>query len=709
MSYLGNNPNKGSFFQQKLAGDGSTTSFTLLQSVTDGSQLLVTIGNVIQEEGNGKAYTASGATLTFDSAPTNGDVIVVRYLGRSLDTPTTYATQITFKYVATNGQTAFTGSDANGITLSYTIGSVDVYLNGVHLDTTDFTETNESTLTLASGATTSDEVVIVAKRTITLTDVVPKSAGGTFAGNVIAGGNLTVNGAFTSQGIDDNADATAITIDSSENVSIGGTTAITTSGQTSLTIGNGSANPAITLYSATNNQGQISFGDATSGTGAYEGYIAYSHSSNIMNFGTNHAEAMRITSGGDLLVNTTTDTSGGFSVQTISSNTTSTRMLAHGFSVRNNWGSATNLGQGIFSPAGSTLAFSTASTERMRIDSSGLLHLNTTSGNERLNVNGAIRISNSSANFNAGNKGLLLDYDTSNNIARIGTVNGSGSGAGAITFMNAGTEFMRLINGKLGVGTDNPEGKLTVNVNTVHSDGIYINNASSGGGELDLVSLGTSYSSHGASGGEVWLYSPDNINIGGASGGSNAVKFLGSGSERMRIHATGQVGIGQTANQATLCIFGHQQAYTGLQIKNGTNNGSTIFALFVRSNGTATGSIQQSSDGATTIFNTTSDYRLKESISYDFDATTRLKQLKPCRFVFKESLTGQTVDGFLAHEVSSTVPEAVSGTKDEIDADGKAKYQGIDHSKLVPLLTKTLQEALTRIETLEAEVKALKG
>ena len=213
MSYLGNNPNKGSFFQQKFTGDGSTTAFTLLQSVTDGSQLIITIGNVIQEEGSGKAYTASGTTLTFDSAPANNDVIVVRYLGRSLDTPTTYATQITYKYVATNAQTAFSGSDANGNTLSYTIGSVDVYLNGVHLDTTDFTETNESTITLASGATTNDELVIVAKRTITLTDVVPKSSGGTFAGDVIAGGALTVNGAFTANA---GVNVDNITIDGTE-------------------------------------------------------------------------------------------------------------------------------------------------------------------------------------------------------------------------------------------------------------------------------------------------------------------------------------------------------------------------------------------------------------------------------------------------------------------------------------------------------------
>jgi hypothetical protein len=67
------------------------------------------------------------------------------------------------------------------------------------------------------------------------------------------------------------------------------------------------------------------------------------------------------------------------------------------------------------------------------------------------------------------------------------------------------------------------------------------------------------------------------------------------------------------------------------------------------------------------------------------------------------------VDGFLAHEVSNIVPEAITGEKDATKEDGSIKAQSIDKSKLVPLLTKTLQEALTRIETLEAEVKALKG
>ena len=120
-----------------------------------------------------------------------------------------------------------------------------------------------------------------------------------------------------------------------------------------------------------------------------------------------------------------------------------------------------------------------------------------------------------------------------------------------------------------------------------------------------------------------------------------------------------------------------------------------------------------------TMYNTTSDYRLKENAVSISDGITRLKTLKPYRFNFKGEST--TVDGFFAHEVTA-VPEAISGTKDEvvtqamIDAKGykvgalnSPIYQGIDQSKLVPLLTAALQEAVSKIETLETKVAALEA
>jgi len=129
-----------------------------------------------------------------------------------------------------------------------------------------------------------------------------------------------------------------------------------------------------------------------------------------------------------------------------------------------------------------------------------------------------------------------------------------------------------------------------------------------------------------------------------------------------------------------------------------TGTGDNSLIVFNNGNGTI-GTVRV--NGSATAFNTSSDYRLKENVDYSWDATTRLKQLKPARFNFIADDTNTLVDGFLAHEVSSIVPEAISGVKDEVDKDGKPEYQGIDQSKLVPLLVKTIQELEARIKTLE--------
>lgn len=111
-----------------------------------------------------------------------------------------------------------------------------------------------------------------------------------------------------------------------------------------------------------------------------------------------------------------------------------------------------------------------------------------------------------------------------------------------------------------------------------------------------------------------------------------------------------------------------------------------------------------STNGSATSFNTSSDYRLKENVVAVTDGITRLQQLKPSRFNFIAD-PDKTVDGFIAHEVQDVVPEAITGEKDAVDADGNPVYQGIDQSKLVPLLTAALQEAVARIETLEAKLQ----
>ena len=152
-------------------------------------------------------------------------------------------------YTATAGQTSFSGAGSEGVTLSYADSNfVDVYQNGVKLGDADYTSTSGTAIVLAQGASVDDLVEIIVFDAFSISDTVSKADGGTFDGNVTMGGtlavtgnqtntgNLTVNGAFTSQGIDDNADATAITITSAEEVGIGTSSPTSSSGGKLLAI-----------------------------------------------------------------------------------------------------------------------------------------------------------------------------------------------------------------------------------------------------------------------------------------------------------------------------------------------------------------------------------------------------------------------------------------------------------------------------------------
>ena len=136
----------------------------------------------------------------------------------------------------------------------------------------------------------------------------------------------------------------------------------------------------------------------------------------------------------------------------------------------------------------------------------------------------------------------------------------------------------------------------------------------------------------------------------------------------------------------------------GLYLRNSNDSGTAV--QFVKNDGGVVGSISQTASA--TSYNTSSDYRLKENEVAISDGITRLKTLKPYRFNFKVD-PDTTVDGCFAHEVTPAVPEAITGEKDGTE------MQGIDQSKLVPLLTAALQEAITKIETLETKVAALEG
>ena len=200
--------------------------------------------------------------------------------------------------------------------------------------------------------------------------------------------------------------------------------------------------------------------------------------------------------------------------------------------------------------------------------------------------------------------------------------------------------------------------------------------------------------------------------------------FIGT-FKALNVASTGRVNINTTENVAQLNVASPNLAASAdaLRLTNQVNNTGGYFIRFVNSSGGVAGYIEQT--GSTSVsYSTSSDYRLKENVSDMTDATTRLKQLKPKRFNFITE-PDTTLDGFLAHEVESIVPEAISGTHNELevwkegeelpdgvsvgdnklDDDGNTipKYQGIDQSKLVPLLVKTIQELEARITALESK------
>jgi hypothetical protein len=209
---------------------------------------------------------------------------------------------------------------------------------------------------------------------------------------------------------------------------------------------------------------------------------------------------------------------------------------------------------------------------------------------------------------------------------------------------------------------------------------------------------------------------------------ANTLRFSSAGTERMSLGSNILIGTTDnspaegTNNGVRLGTNGTSQfssnGDSGLSVNRTGDNGNV---MTFRRDGTLRGRIAV--DGSSTSYVTSSDYRLKENVNYNFDATSRLKQLKPARFNFI-GIADNTVDGFLAHEVSSIVPEAISGEKDAMFAevlyvdgdeipDGKKvgdvrtapqiNPQGIDQSKLVPLLVKTIQELEARITALESK------
>ena len=493
-----------------------------------------------------------------------------------------------------------------------------------------------------------------------------------------------------------------------------------------------SGNCGMTIRSGSSSVGSIYFSDATSGAGEYAGYFQYVHSSNYLNIGVNGADAMRITSLGSVGIGITSpdsklhvhsSTGGGQLRVSSQSNSEGVTLTA-----RNDGNGSQLSARG----TSSHLRFYTTNAsdslaEKMRIDSDGNVGIGTTSPAQKVELRDTsdvyLRLSKTGLNSTHLGCESSLGVLTSDGDLAFRTAGSGGPG---------NTERMRIdSSGNVGIGTTDPQTKLAVQNGSLTDGSILVGANYDGSGmsqnsdKLGAISFPMYQSNTYPKGFRgIMSYSSSAVNYLQLGGGTNSARSAtdilfytassvsANGSERMRIDASGNVFVGRTSDSTNVAgisllssgkgVF-NRDGNNALSVNRGSNDGALV--EFKRA-GTTKGSISIS--GSTTSYNTSSDYRLKENIVDLANSITRIKQLQPRRFNFTADAE-TTVDGFIAHETQTVVPEAVTGTHNEVDDDGNPVMQGIDQSKLVPLLTAALKEAIAKIETLETKVAALEA
>jgi len=299
------------------------------------------------------------------------------------------------------------------------------------------------------------------------------------------------------------------------------------------------------------------------------------------------------------------------------------------------------------------------------------------------------------------------------------------------TWAHNGTEIMRLNATGLGIGTTAPANKLDVVGNGARS----VARGSSTAGQSWLEAqvsnywsgstyTGTSLSQYGstASGTTAGL---SNANLGsllfqnGSAGliysnSSAPIVFGTSGTERVRIDG-GNVMVGKTSAGSYIAPGIALVPNASSQFSTNTTSGNmqlsapvsqSQIGFYRQDTGALMGYVVNGASN-TLAYNTSSDYRLKENIVPMSGALAKVALLKPCTFTWKsDEADGQ---GFIAHELQEVVPDAASGEKDAVDAEGKPRYQGVDTSFLVATLTAAIQEQQALIEALTNRITALEG
>jgi len=314
------------------------------------------------------------------------------------------------------------------------------------------------------------------------------------------------------------------------------------------------------------------------------------------------------------------------------------------------------------------------------IDSSGRIAV----GGTTVTDSNLLNIQGTSASSNIG---LVLN-DT--NTSKIYGIQNGGSALKFFDYTASAERFRISSDGKLGVGTSSPaHGLLTLSQSASSAfNALVIQQGNTGSAATDGLHIGID------SGVNAYITHKE----------SRALVFGTANTERMRLNSDGKLLVGTTsatqgASEGNLVMQFAGNSRNGIKTRDTDNTGTVNHLIFV-SGSTTIGSISGTT-GATS-FNNLSDYRKKENDVEIADGIEKIKLLRPIRFNYIVD-PNTTCDGFFAHEVAPAVPTAVTGAKDALDSEGKIDPQMLDTSKLVPLLTAALQEAISKIETLETQ------
>jgi len=457
---------------------------------------------------------------------------------------------------------------------------------------------------------------------------------------------------------------------------------------------------------------------ATTFTGNVTGNI----NNDILLLQTGGNERVRITSDGDMGLGTSSPNSySNQRVFTINGASYSRLDLEVAGTLRGSvWADSGGLA---LDAGGNDIEMYTGSAMRVKINTSGQMGIGQNfTPSRHLDIKdstGANRIVNIRGTGTSGAFLAFLDANTTDDSkCRVGSIGGNSIGlrGDAHHFQNgAGTDRMVItsngtinIDGTVNIGAASPtaseNGQLNVYVTTSSGKAQIVHSAGSGGLRL----AGT-----GPNSGSSLIFSND-YNSGTFSdhwtishnGGNDYLYFRSGGtggSQRIMIKDNGEI---NTYRDGIGDVFEYWRGgSTSLFVVDNLSNESNTRMRIRNPNGQIN-------------YNSSSDYRLKENDIIITDGITRIKKLRPIQFNWKSGTN--IYDGFFAHEVSEACPMAVDGTKDQVaTADDVSKgyannvgdpiYQGIDHGKMVPVLTAALQEAIAKIETLETKVSALEG